>query len=285
MMGRQYRYRSPESVIEEIRVLREQYDIHEFEIVDDCFNLNRPRMHAILQGLIDFNDPLLRLQFPNGLRSDLLEEQDIVMLRRAGTNFISFAIETASTRLQKLIHKNLGIDKAIRAITLANKAGIFCNGFFMLGFPTETEEEALGTIEYAKRSALCGATFFQVVYYPGTKLYELAQSMGFFKDERNEVNRDYVQVSDGPYCFSAERMIELKKKAIAEFAFTKERIMRVEKIMPPYFTRREIDGLFMAYVVSAQARWEDIEDEYVRARLKRHFVIADRFSRKREFYV
>ena len=155
----------------------------------------------------------------------------------------------------------------------------------MLGFPTETEEEALTTIEYAKQSDLCGATFFQVVYYPGTKLYELARSLGFFQDAHNETRRDYVQVSDGPYEFSAERMTELKVKAIREFAFTRERIERAERIMPPYFTPREIDGMFMAYVVSSRARLEDIEDEFVRRRLKRHFVVAERFSRKREFYV
>jgi hypothetical protein len=124
------------------------------------------------------------------------------------------------------------------------------------------------------------------VYYPGTELYRLAQSYGYFAEEETyEVQRDYVQVSDGPYEFSAERMVELKKRAIAEFAFTRERIERALRMMPPYFSQREIDGLFMAYVVSSQARLEDIQDDYVRNALRRHFIISERFSRKREFYV
>jgi len=55
--------------------------------------------------------------------------------------------------------------------------------------------------------------------------------------------------------------------------------------MPPYFSEREINGLFMAYVVSSHAKLSDIEDEQVRQVLKRHFLISERFSKKREFYV
>lgn len=174
MMGRMYRARSPESVLAEFRILREKYDIHEFEVVDDCFNLDRERMHKILQGLIDFKDPALRLQFPNGLRSDLLEEEDILMLRRAGTDFISFAIETASPRLQKMIRKNLNIEKALKAIEIANRAGIFCNGFFMLGFPTETAEECAATVNLACSTDLHEAYFFEVSPFKNTELYEMA---------------------------------------------------------------------------------------------------------------
>jgi hypothetical protein len=41
----------------------------------------------------------------------------------------------------------------------------------------------------------------------------------------------------------------------------------------------------MAYVVSSRASLEEIEDERVRKILRRHFVVADRFSKKSEFYV
>jgi anaerobic magnesium-protoporphyrin IX monomethyl ester cyclase len=203
----------------------------------------------------------------------------------AGTRFTSIAIETASPRLQKLIQKNLNLEKAFRTIDLFAGAGVATRGFFMMGFPTETEKEVLETIEYAKRSRLCGATFFTVVYYPGTKLYQLAQSYGYFKDDPFEVQRDYVQVSDGPYEFSLEHLKALKKKAIFEFAFTRERITNALAIMPPYFSAREIDGLFMAYVVSSQASLEDIQDDQVKRMLKRHFIIAERFSKRSEFYV
>jgi hypothetical protein len=94
-----------------------------------------------------------------------------------------------------------------------------------------------------------------------------------------------VNVGDGPYDFDLATLTKLKKKAIKEFAFTKERIERVLKLLPGYFTQREIDGFFMAYVVSSRASFDEIEDETVRRLLRRYFLVADKFSKKSEFYV
>ena len=137
-------------------------------------------------------------------------------------------------------------------------------GFFMIGFPTETVEEVTQTIEFAKASSLCGATFFTVVYFPGTELYRLAQSLGYFTDTGYDVQRDYVNVGEGPYAFDVETLSRLKQRAIREFAFTRERIDQAMRLLPGYFSQREIDGFFMAYVVSSGLVLEDVEDEYVR---------------------
>jgi hypothetical protein len=92
-------------------------------------------------------------------------------MRRAGTNYMSFAIETASDRLQRLIGKRLRLDRAREAIRTASELGIFCDGFFMIGFPSETEEEAGETVRFALESRLHTAKFFIVVPFPETELY------------------------------------------------------------------------------------------------------------------
>jgi radical SAM superfamily enzyme YgiQ (UPF0313 family) len=284
VLGKKFRARSPENVFEEIRYVHDQFGITDFQIIDDIFNLDMERAKVICDLIIN-SGLKLAFAFPNAIRADRVDEELVDKMAEAGTKFTSIAIETASPRIQKLIRKNLNLDKAFKTIDLFARAGIVTRGFFMMGFPTETQGEVIETIEFAKRSSLCGATFFTVVYYPGTNLYRLAQSYGYFKDANFEVQRDYVQVSDGPYEFSVERLIELKKKAIFEFAFTKERIINALRIMPPYFSQREIDGLFMAYVVSSQSTLDDIQDMEVRKLLNRHFVIAERFSKRSEFYV
>ena len=284
VLGKKFRARSAENVFEEIRYIHDQFGIRDFQVIDDIFNLDMERAKKICDLIVESRMDLT-FAFPNAIRADRIDEELVEKMAKAGTKFTSIAIETASPRLQKLIQKNLNLDKAFNTIDLFAQAGVVTRGFFMMGFPTETESEVLETIEYAKRSNLCGATFFTVVYYPGTNLFRLAQSCGYFKGRKFEVQRDYVQVSDGPYEFSLERLIELKKKAIFEFAFTKERIINAMEIMPPYFSQREIDGLFMAYVVSSQASISDIQSEEVRRLLNRHFVIAERFSKRSEFYV
>ena len=284
ILGKKFRTRSPEGVYAEIRYLHDRYGLTDFQIVDDIFNLDLERAKRICELIIN-GGLKLTLSFPNALRGDRVDLELVDKLAAAGTKFISYAVETASPRLQKLIQKNLDLDKTFRAIEDTAKAGIITRGFFMLGFPTETEEELLRTIEYAKASSLCGATFFTVVYFPGTRLYDMARSLGYFQDDGYDVQRDYVQVGEGPYDFSLETLKRLKTKAIREFAFTRERIENALRVLPAYFTPREIDGFFMAYIVSSQLTLDEVEDAFVKATLRRHFVVADRFSKRGEFYV
>ena len=284
ILGKRFRARSPENVFAEIRYLYDQYGITDFQIIDDIFNFDIKRAKSICD-LIAKSDMNLTLSFPNGVRGDIMDEELIDKMAKAGTKYMSYAIETASPRLQRLIRKNLRLERVFRAIEYTARVGIITRGFFMIGFPTETEDEALQTIEFAKNSSLCGATYFTVVYFPGTELYKLAQSLGYFQNEGYNVQRDYVQVGEGPYNFSLETLTELKKKAIQEFAFNKARIENAVKLLPSYFTQREIDGFFMAYVVSSKATLDEIEDEYVSRFLRRYFLVAERFSKASEFYV
>jgi radical SAM superfamily enzyme YgiQ (UPF0313 family) len=284
ILGKQFRVRSAESVLSEIRYIHDNFGITDFQIIDDIFNLDLGRAKKICDLIVE-SGVNLTLSFPNALRGDRIDEELIDKMAAAGTKFVSYAVETASPRLQKLIKKNLNLDRVFKTIDYTAKAGIITRGFFMLGFPTETEEEVLQTIEYSKASSLCGATFFTVVYFPGTELYKLAQSLGYFNNTVYDVQRDYVNVGEGPYYFSLDTLTTLKKKAVKEFAFTKYRIQNALKLLPSYFTQREIDGFFMAYVVSSRATIDEIEDEDVKQVLKRYFLVADKFSKKSEFYV
>ncbi len=228
LMGRRFRGRSAQSVLNELRTLREQFDIHEFEIVDDCFNLDRERMHAILAGIAAFKDPLLRLQFPSGLRADLLQPEDIVMFRQAGTDFISFAIETASPRLQKMIKKNLNIDRVLNAISMADRAGIFCNGFFMLGFPTETLDECRATIDLAARTDLHEALFFKVNPFRGTEMFDMAvESSGIDVGAIPLEDMDYFNVRHNVSDIPDREFERLFASAYRKFYFNPRRILRI----------------------------------------------------------
>lgn len=168
-MGKNFRKRSAESVLAEMEELRYRYGIREFEIIDDCFNFDRQRMHAILNGIRErIGDA--RLHFPNALRCDMLEPEDMLLFKQAGTVSACFSIETSSPRLQKMICKNLDIEKATRVINASVKAGIYSTGYFMIGFPTESFEEASATVEFAVRSPLHKASFMFVTPLEGSAL-------------------------------------------------------------------------------------------------------------------
>jgi len=175
-MGKTFRKRSTQSVLAEMEELRFNYGFKEFEITDDCFNLDRKRMYGILTGIRErLGD--VKLHFPNGLRADMLEPEDMALFKQAGTVSARFAIETSSPRLQKMIHKNLNINKAVCAINASVKEGIYSTGFFMIGFPTETYKEACDTVDFAARSSLHHAIFHNPTPFPGTELAEIAKDI------------------------------------------------------------------------------------------------------------
>ena len=226
-MGKVFRKRTAESVLAEMEELRFQHGFKEFEIIDDSFNIDRERMYAILTGIRDrLGD--VRLHFSNGLRADMLEPEDMALFKQAGTVSAHFAIETSSPRLQKMIHKNLNIEKAILAINAAVKAGIYSTGLFMIGFQTESYEEASATVEFAVRSALHRASFMLVTPFAGTELGEMAADI--LKNRNDAINPRKMTYFTSTFNISSMSDCDLQKifrRAYRRFYLNPKRLLRL----------------------------------------------------------
>ena len=175
IFSKKFVHRSADDVLEEIELLYENYGVDEFEIVDDIFNLHKPRLKAIM-GEVERRWPgKIHFCFPNGLRGDILDDSVLDALVAGGTYGMCIAVETVTPRLQDLVEKYLKLDRVESAIEGAYRRGIMTAGFFMLGFPTETEDEMKATVDFAFRSRFTTGYFFCVVPQPATPLYDLAK--------------------------------------------------------------------------------------------------------------
>jgi radical SAM superfamily enzyme YgiQ (UPF0313 family) len=200
LFGKSFRARSPENVLAEIRELYEKHNVCEFEIVDDIFNCDLPRAKRIFD-LIAESGMKIRFTLPNGIRGDHVDEEFFIKARRAGLVFVAFAVETAVPRLQKMIRKNIDLQKIRQSISLARKYRILCQGLFMLGFPTETREELKATVDFAVNSDLHAAHLFIVNPYEGTELAKLAEEMGkpiFHQFDNNYLTSGFDNLTDLP---------------------------------------------------------------------------------------
>jgi anaerobic magnesium-protoporphyrin IX monomethyl ester cyclase len=231
LFGRSFRARSAEGVVEEIAALRRDYGVNDFEFLDDCVNLDRRRFEAILHGLLDRGlHP--KLHFPNGIRTDLLDEAQIRLIHQVGTGEISVAVETASPRLQTLIHKHLNLEKVRRNIELMADLRIFTRGFFMLGLPTETEEELRATMDFAINSRLHLAGFWIVTPFPGTPIHAQFEALGKFLDGVNHLDHDYGRPAFNGSAVPDERFRRLHREAYMRFYFRPERMLRILRDRP-----------------------------------------------------
>ena len=283
VFGKRMRAHSAERVLEEVKRLHDGWGITHFQIIDDIFNLDRDRAMKFYDLVVREGLKLV-ISFPNGLRGDRVDDEMVDAMWDAGVRYISYAVETGSPRIQKLIQKNMNLDRIRRAIERSAAKGIVCKGYFMLGFPTETEEEALQTIRFANDSDLVLAMFFTVVYFPGTPLYRLAESLSDMSAYRLGLEDDYVRTREGPYQFSRERLDEIKRQGIREFFFSPKRVDLALRVLPNFFPQRDIDASFLVNVISSELREEDL-DPQVAARLHRYFLVADRFSHHAGFFV
>ena len=230
IFGKVFRCRSAENLFNEIKHLYDTYQIRAFEILDDIFNLDRNRM-------IDFCDRIINsgmkvsFAFPNGLRSDLLDELQLSRLRQAGTVFLSFAVETGSPRLQKQIKKNIRLDKIKKNIEIAHALGMHTHGFFMIGFPGETREEMQMTVDFMLASKLHTCALFVVMPFEGTELGAISKEMGngpVTDLTMNYHTKEFVNLTDVP----SAQINRIRRKAWLRFYLNPSRLFALVRDFP-----------------------------------------------------
>lgn len=231
IFGKRFRARSPENVLEEIRILIKEYGIKDFEIMDDTSNFDKERLKKILNGIIAMNNGL-KLSFPNGIRADIVDKELIGLMKQAGTDELTIAIESASPRVQRFIKKNLNLEKAGAAINMAVEAGMFVKGNFMLGFPGETEEEIRATIDFACNSKLHVAAFFIVVPFEGTELAVQMEREGKIRPMIEYKDYDYYAMPFNGSTVPDKRFFQLYRYAYARFYANPIRLFRILKARP-----------------------------------------------------
>lgn len=189
---KQFRARSPESVISEIKFLQDKYNVKEIHIFDAIFNYDNERAKSICQAIID-SGINISLAFPHGIRADIMTDDLIKLLRQAGTYKLVYGIETGSSRMQKLTRKNLDLSHVNEVIRKTADLGIITGGYFMLGFPTETEEEMNQTIDFAVNSDLDVASFFKATDY--NDILKIYKSKSDNKGAKRNISFDFKDIS------------------------------------------------------------------------------------------
>ena len=163
------------------------------------------------------------------------------------------ALESGSPRIQKVIGKNLDIDKYVENVNYAASRGVVANGFAMMGFPTETEEDLQKTIDITCRSKLHTVSYFTTTPFPNTEMYRLAQER--FPERLRQINyndMEYaglaVNLSDVP----DDLLFAYQRRANRRFFLNPNRLGRLIRDYPrpyklplylPVFARRAMKGI------------------------------------------
>lgn len=216
------RQRGKESIIKELHQISKQYSqVASIRVLDDLFLKNRKSIVDAIEifSAFHFNwRSMAHIRTFCNIKKHLLIE-----LKESGCTEIFIGIESGSKRILKMINKdrsNIDTKAIFRNIFMS---GIGVKGYFILGFPSETENDFLETLELAKqlKNMAIGydSTFrisvFQFRPYHGTKIYndlassKVAQSSNIVENTglTSLIGRSNFNFSSGIYSASNEKQL------------------------------------------------------------------------------
>ncbi|MFH0936749.1 MAG: radical SAM protein [Candidatus Daviesbacteria bacterium] len=222
------RFRTPENVIKEIKYLIKNYGVKEIQFEDDNLTLKREHVEKIC-NLIIKNKLKISWTCPNGIRADRVDELLLRLMKKAGCYFIAFGVESANKKILKNVRKLESIETIKKAIELAHKIGIECQGFFIFGLPGETRKSIQESIEFAKNSKLTRAHFMILDILPGSELWDTLQ--GKFKP--NWEKNSYKEPEWMPKGLSKKNLMDAQTQAIRQFYFRPITFLRLARRARP----------------------------------------------------
>ncbi|MFH1198946.1 MAG: radical SAM protein [Candidatus Omnitrophota bacterium] len=176
-----FRSRSPENVLNEIEELVNKYGVR--EIMDDsgCFPTGE-WLKKFCEGLIcrGLNK---KIYIDCNMRFGALSQEDFKLMKKANFRLLLFGLESANQKTLDRINKNLNADKIIGDCKAATKGGLFPHITIMFGYPWETYEDALKTLNLGKYLLRKGLAYTMqatmMIPYPGSPLFEECKANGW----------------------------------------------------------------------------------------------------------
>jgi amino acid adenylation domain-containing protein len=231
-----------------------------FSFIDDVFNLDAKNSSRLLELIIKQGLDI-QLFFPNGLRGDILGKELIDLMIEAGTVNMDLALESASPRIQKLIKKNLDLEKfqEILQYITSRYPHLLLEIELILGFPTETEEEALQTLEFVERWKWIHFPNLNVLkIYPNTDMSRLAVEKGISREAiQTSVNLGYHQIPE-TLPFAKGFVRQQQSRFMKEYFLSKERLLHVLPLQMGTLTEEELVQKYDSYLPAAITCFDDI---------------------------
>jgi radical SAM superfamily enzyme YgiQ (UPF0313 family) len=169
--GHKIRSHSVSYIIEEIKFLKSKFGIKEICFIDDNFLVLKNLVTELCEQMIQQKLDMKWSCF--GIRLDLIDENILSLMEKAGCYLLTVGVESGSQRILDHMKKNITIDLIKEKMNLVQtKTGIKIIGNFILGYPLEQEEDIYKTIRLAKNLPLYGANFFPFHPMPGTEIFD-----------------------------------------------------------------------------------------------------------------
>lgn len=172
IFGDKVRLRSPEDVIEELKMLIEKYPGKIVRFHDDTFTWNRK---WIIKVCLLIKENKLNFSWNCKSRIDVLDRELIAMLKDAGCQRLDLGVESGSSRLLDcILNKGITVEKIKEIFDICSEENMPTLAFIMVGAPTETPQDVLDTINLLEEIPFDGLHVSLFTPFPGTTIFDYA---------------------------------------------------------------------------------------------------------------
>ena len=173
--GRRVRFRSPGNIVDEMFYIRDHYGLIYFSLRDDTFTADRKRAAEFCRILIDRKAGLL-WNCQSNVNS--LNEELLILMKRAGCECVQLGVESGSPRILKQLGKGVDPERVVAVAEMIRRVGMNLSIYLISDIPGESEEDISHTRALIRKLRPDDGYVSPLAYYPGTRLYRDAVDAG-----------------------------------------------------------------------------------------------------------
>jgi anaerobic magnesium-protoporphyrin IX monomethyl ester cyclase len=225
LFGKRVRKRSPLNIASELEELKRRYAIEGFMFEDSTFVLDKSWVTSVCDAIGD-----LGLRWCCNIRADLVDEDMLETMAKAGLAKVNIGIESAVQRILDMAYqKNITRQQVDDVVAWCRRIGLKVQGYFILGTPIETKEEMLETINYAVNLDIDDAVFDIATPFPETHMYSMWKD--YVTTEFADFDCFHRSVFDNMHGVSKRWIERQKKLAYYKFYMHPKRLRYVARMI------------------------------------------------------
>ncbi len=203
--------RDPKDVVDEIEGYVKEYGAGNFPFQDLTAVIKKDWIIEFCQEIIDRGLDIT-WQLANGTRSEQIDLEAALLLKRSGMISAAYAPESGSASTRAMIKKKVKAERMMESIRAAAEAELNICAYMIVGFPHDTPDHMRECLPFLRDIAKAGVRDMGVAYYmalPGTELFRSLVDAGKIRID----SRYFRQVLEGVSPFPAATFCDQLSKA------------------------------------------------------------------------
>lgn len=197
-MDEGFRPRSDESIIEEVKMLKKEYNINVIDFTDELLMSSVKRTYNLCEAFLKED---LNIKWHCNGRLNYATKEVLEIMKKAGCIFINYGVEALDDEVLRNMNKALTVEQIIRGVENTVEIGISPGLNIMWGNRGDTKETLQKAVDFLLKydDGAQLRTIRPVTCYPGCQLYYDAIKMGLLKDigdfYTKHTNSDLISVN------------------------------------------------------------------------------------------